>query len=145
MQDYWGCNVTESNLLLLCYLAKVFNVEFGHDDGSAAFVEAHVQDDGQAIDVEERKEGKDSVGWSQRRFGSADLEGVCNDVLVAQHDTLGQTGSAARVYQESKIFLGINLCASIAIGAGGVADRGKVLDSHFRVSLVADQNDTVFR
>lgn len=144
-QDYRRSDITECDLLVLCDAAKVFNVKLGHYYCATALVEAHVQNDGQTINVEKGEEGENPIFGSQGSFCRTDLERVCNNVLVAQHDTFREARSAAGIDQECKILVRIDLGAAVAVGTGGVADRGEMLDSHVGISLVADQNYTVFR
>ena len=83
-----------------------FKTRRRHDGG--ALIEAHVQDDDQTVNVEERQDADQRVVLSEV-VETFHLAHVGHQIVVSEHDTFGKSGGATRIGQRYQILTRIDV------------------------------------
>jgi hypothetical protein len=107
------------DLVILDCLESGRKLEFRKYDDTVAAIYARVTDDNEAVDVRHGKQTEHVLGvvglvaqivdhrvsvWLLKIL---DLHGICDDIAMRDHDTLGQTRSAAGVAEECRLLCAI--------------------------------------
>lgn len=95
-EDDRGRDVGDGDAVALDEGACLFEVPPGHDDALCARQEGDIEDDGEAVDVEEGEDAELDVGIPGQapRVEAVGLDRVGDDVGVVEHNALGKTGCA---------------------------------------------------
>ena len=86
--------------------AQLLHIEARHQNERGTEGERKRQRDGESVDVIQRQEAEhDIIGQERRGIWTEDLIDIRNQIVVRQHDALGQSGSAAGVGKGCDSFL----------------------------------------
>ena len=101
--DGWH-EVQRGDFEVLDGFEEEFEFELGHDGGSVAAIQAREEYDDEAIDVEEGENAdKGRGGGDVVAVDCLHLDDVRDDVVMSEHDALGQASGAAGVGDASDI------------------------------------------